>query len=175
MSIEQVCAPLNEYLKQNKIVGSLMPISVVAMLVCAALEVLDIFISLGSLVSALVFFGFVFFALLVFSTCQFKLLAGGLALYGASYLLSALRIIFRGSMPWSSLIHLLVFLGLAFLAFQKSGGTVDDLKYMAKTGVQTATASVQTATAKVVEIAKNESKSPEAAPDIAQGKEDAEQ
>lgn len=146
MKIEQVCASLKEYFSQNKIVSLLMPIRLIGMLVCAGLKVLDFFISLGGVVTSLSFFGFVLFALLVFADCQFKLLAGGLALYASSYLLSVIRSIFRGVMPWSSLIHLLVYLGIAFLAFRKSGGTVDDLKEMAKKGVQTASEKVSVVT-----------------------------
>lgn len=147
MQIENVSSALNDYLKENKFTSPLLSFGKIGMLACAVLAIVNNFISLGTIVSTLAFYAFVVFALMVFAQEDFKALAMGLALYSAPYLLTILRGIFRGYLSWGSLVHFLVYLGLAFLAYKKSGGTVDELKDLAKKGVQTASDKVNEFTA----------------------------
>lgn len=121
MKFEQVCQPLNQWFSQHPIFRVLLPLSMPLMFLCAGLRVLDNFISLGNAVITLTFLGFFLFLLLVVSTCDFRMTAAGLALFTLDYLIGLLSTLIRvHSLPWGSLIYVLVFGYLAFLAYRKS-------------------------------------------------------
>lgn len=121
MKFEQVCQPLNAYFAQHPVFRVLLPVSMPAMIICAAIHLVSGFISIGSVASALVLVLFCLFLILTVSTCSFRMSAVGLSVYAAYYIISWLKNLIRfHSLSWVSLIYLAVYGGLAFLAYRKS-------------------------------------------------------
>lgn len=121
MKIEQLCVTLKEYLSQFPVLRILMPLSVAILYVCGALEVLNIFISLGSVVLTLAFLIGIVMMIMVLAQCQFFALAVGIGLYALADAISFLRVlIMYHYIPYGTLIYLLVYAGLAFLSYRKS-------------------------------------------------------
>lgn len=121
MKIEQFCQYLKEYISQFSVVRILMPLSMILLYVCGGLFALNSLISIGSVVSALVFLLGVVMMVLVLSQCQFLPLAIGLGLYALYYVINFLRtLIVMHYLPYSTLIYLLFYGALAFLAYRKS-------------------------------------------------------
>ena len=121
MKFEQVCQSINAFFAQNPIIRVLLPLSAPLMFVCVALQVLGNFISLGSVMSAVSYIGFLFMLILVLSECKFKMASIGLAIYAATYVYSLLRSIFKyHTVNWVSVIYLLLFGYFAFQSYRKS-------------------------------------------------------
>lgn len=121
MKFEQVCQSINAFFAQNPIIRVMLPLSVPLMFVCVALQVLGNFISLGSVMSALSYIGFLFMLILALSECKFKMASIGLAIYAATYVYSLLRSIFKyHTVNWVSVIYLLLFGYFAFQSYRKS-------------------------------------------------------
>ncbi len=121
MKFERVCQSLNVYFAQHPVFKVLLPLSVPIMLVCAVLEVVGRFISLGGVVNILVFWGFLLGLLLVLSLCNFKMASIGLVIDGAGYVLSFLINLIRYHyVSYSSLLYVLLFGFFAFQAYRKS-------------------------------------------------------
>lgn len=123
MKFEQVCQTLNAYFAQHSLFRILLPLSVPVMIVCAAIQLVSSFISIGSVASAIVLFAFYLFLVLTISTCNFRMTAAGLGIYALYYVIALVKnlIKFR-SLSWGALIYLVVYGGLAFLAYKKSVG-----------------------------------------------------
>lgn len=72
MKFEQVCQTLINFFSQNSLVRICMPVCIPFMLICAAIQCIDDFISLGSVVHTAAFLGFLFALLLTLSVCSFR-------------------------------------------------------------------------------------------------------
>ena len=121
MKIEQLCQTLKAYLSQFSTVRILLPLSSVLLYVCGGLRVLNVFVSLGSVVLALLFFIGLAAAVLTLAECQFLSLTIGLGLYAVSYALSFILSLVRAHyLAYGTLIYLLVYGLLAYLTYRKS-------------------------------------------------------
>lgn len=121
MKFERVCESFNVFLAQSRFIEKLFPAAMPLMLLCAALRLLGIFVPLGGVVNAVIYFGFFCMLLLVLSLCDFKMAAVGLLLYALAYLCSFLKSLFAyHSISWGVIIYFGVFLYLACLSFRKS-------------------------------------------------------
>ncbi len=121
MKFEQVCQSLNAYFGQHPVFKVLLPLGMPIMMVCVILQEVGRFISLGSAMSTITFFGFFLGLLLVISLCNFKMAAIGLGIYALGYLYAVLRsLILYHSVNYSSIIYLLVFGFFAYEAYRKS-------------------------------------------------------
>lgn len=121
MKLEQVCQTLNAYLSQKSVFRTLMPLGSVLAIVFAALSLVSNWIYLGSFVNALCFWGFVLGVLLTLSLCQFQMLAIALGVWAVDYAYSFLYSLIRyRSVAYGTLLYLVVYGLLAFLAYKKS-------------------------------------------------------
>lgn len=121
MKIEQLGQTLREYLSQFSMTRVLLPLASVLLYVFAGLRLLGHFISLGSLVSTLVYVLFFAALLLVFANCRFRDIAIASGIMGIMFLISLLQSLFKfHSLSYSSLIYLLLYGLVAFLSYKKS-------------------------------------------------------
>lgn len=121
MKIEQLCIALKEYLSQFSLVRILMPLSAVILYVCGGLSVINEFFSLGSVVIALAFLLSLVMMVLTLAQCQFFALSVGIGLRALSYAIQLLSSLFQYHyLAYTSLIYLLFYGALAFLAYRKS-------------------------------------------------------
>lgn len=121
MKFEQVCQSINSYFSQNPIFRVLLPLSVPILLVCVVLDVVNCFISLGSVMNAIVYFIFVLAFLLVISTCNFKMIAISLGVEGLTYVYMIIYYLIKyRTFNYSAIIYLLVYGFLAYQAYRKS-------------------------------------------------------
>ncbi len=121
MKFEQVCQSGLAYFQQHRIFKILLPLSIPLMFVAVALDILGIFVSLGSFVYAVLFFAFFLALAMTLAQCNFRMAAFGLGLYAIEYLISLLRTLIKYKyMPYGTLVYLVVFGFLAFLAYKKS-------------------------------------------------------
>ena len=121
MKFEQVCQSALAYFQQHPVFKVLLPISMPVMLVCVVLRLVQNVISLGSFVSALLFFVFILMLFLTVAQCNFRVAAIGLAGFALDYLLSfATSLIRYHSLAYGTLLYLVVYGGLAFLSYKKS-------------------------------------------------------
>lgn len=121
MKIEQLSESLKNYLSQFSFMRVLLPLSSVLLYVFAGLRLLDTFISLGSLVGTLVYILYFVALVLTLANCHFRDIAIGTGVVGIMYLISFLRgVISLHYLPYGSLIYLLLYALVAFLAYKKS-------------------------------------------------------
>lgn len=121
MKFEQVCQSALAYFQQHPVFRILLPLSIPIMFVAALLDILGIFVSLGSFVNALIFFAFFLALFLTLAQCNFRMAGIGLGVYALSSLIVLLIDIIKYKfMPYGTLVHLLVYGFLAFLAYKKS-------------------------------------------------------
>lgn len=121
MKFEQVCQTMYSYFSQKSLIKVVIPLAVPLMLIFAALRVLNTFISMDSVVLAIIFFGFFFFLVLTVSACNFRMAAIGLGLYALSYAISFLMSLIRyQNFHLSTLLYVLVYGFLAYQALRKS-------------------------------------------------------
>ena len=121
MKFEQVCQSALVYFQDNRFFKILLPVSMPLMFVCAALRLLETFVSLGSFVSALVFIVFWLSLILTLSQCSFQIAAIGLGVFALDYLISFISGLIRyHSVAYGTLLYLVVYGGLAFLSYKKS-------------------------------------------------------
>ena len=121
MKFEQVCQTALAYFQQHPVFKILLPISMPLMLVCVVLRLVQNLVSLGSFVSALIFFTFLLMLFLTVAQCNFRMAAVGLAGFALDYLLSfVVRLIRYHSLAYGTLLYLVVYGGLAFLSYKKS-------------------------------------------------------
>lgn len=121
MKLEQVCQTLNAYLSQKAVFRTLMPLASVMGIVFAALSLISNFIYLGGFVTALCFWGFVLGVLLTLSLCQFQMVAIALGIWAVDYAYGFLSSLIRyRSLSYGTLLYLVVYGLLAFLAYKKS-------------------------------------------------------
>ena len=121
MKFEQVCQTALAYFQQHPVFKILLPISMPLMLVCVVLRLVQNLVSLGSFVSALIFFAFLLMLFLTVAQCNFRMAAVGLAGFALDYLLSVVVSLIRyHSLAYGTLLYLVVYGGLAFLSYKKS-------------------------------------------------------
>ncbi len=121
MKFEQVCQTALAYFQQHPVFKILLPISMPLMLVCVVLRLVQNLVSLGSFVSALIFFTFLLMLFLTVAQCNFRMAAVGLAGFALDYLLSFVVSLIRyHSLAYGTLLYLVVYGGLAFLSYKKS-------------------------------------------------------
>ena len=121
MKFEQVCQTALAYFQQHPVFKILLPISMPLMLVCVVLRLVQNLVSLGSFVSALIFFAFLLMLFLTVAQCNFRMAAVGLAGFVLDYLLSFVGSLIRyHSLAYGTLLYLVVYGGLAFLSYKKS-------------------------------------------------------
>ena len=119
MKFEQVCQTALAYFQQHPVFKILLPISMPLMLVCVVLRLVQNLVSLGSFVSALIFFAFLLMLFLTVAQCNFRMAAVGLAGFALDYLLSFVVSLYH-SLAYGTLLYLVVYGGLAFLSYKKS-------------------------------------------------------
>lgn len=121
MKFEQVCQSALAFFQQSRIFKVLLPISIPIMFIVLALDILGIFVSLGSFVNALIFFVFFLSLFLTLARCNFRMAAIGLGVYALEYLISMLTTIIKYKyMPYGTIVYLVVYGILAFAAYKKS-------------------------------------------------------
>lgn len=121
MKFEQVCQSLYSYLIQNRVVRSILPYAGFIMFLCAGLQLLGSFVSLGSFAYTGSYLGFLFMMLLVLSLCSFKLAAIGWGIRSLQYLYYVLRAMLKDHyMNWTAIIYLLVYVCFAYQCYKKS-------------------------------------------------------
>ena len=121
MKFEQVCQTMYAYFSQKPLIKVAIPLAMPLMLIFAALRLLNTFISMDSVVHAIIFFGFLFFLILTVSACNFRMAAIGLGLYALSYAVSFLSSLIRyQNFRFSVLLYVLVYGFLAYQALRKS-------------------------------------------------------
>lgn len=121
MKFEQVCQSGLMYFQQHRIFKILLPVSMPLMLVCVVLFLLQNLVSLGSFVSAIVFFGFILMLILTIAQCNFRMASIGLAGFALNYLISFVVSLIRyHHVAYGTLVYLVVYGGLAFLSYRKS-------------------------------------------------------
>lgn len=121
MKFEEVCQTLNAYFTKKNFLNVLLPLSVPIMLACAILQFVARFISLGSIVNAVTYFGFYFALLMVLSLCNFKMAAIGLAIYALDYVYSLVYNLIRYQyVSASTIIYILVYGFFAYEAYKKT-------------------------------------------------------
>ena len=121
MKFEEVCQTLNAYFTKKNFMNVLLPLSVPMLLVCAILRFVMNFISLGSVLSAVTYFGFFFALLMVLSLCNFKMAAIGLGIYALDYAYSLLYNLIRYQyVSASTVIYFIVFGFFAYEAYKKT-------------------------------------------------------
>lgn len=121
MKIEQLCQTLHEYLAQFSQVRVLFPLAAPVLYVCGAIFVVNVFISFGSVISALAFLLGIVMMVLTLAQCQFLSLAIGLGLYALNYAVGVVRsLVLYRYVAYGSLIYLLFYGLLAYLAYRKS-------------------------------------------------------
>ena len=121
MKFEQVCQSLYSFLIQNRVIRSILPYAGLIMFLCAGLQLLGAFVSLGSFGYAGSYLGFLFMMLLVISMCSFKIAAIGWGIRSLQYLYYVLRAIINDLyMNWTVIIYLLVYVYFAYQCYKKS-------------------------------------------------------
>lgn len=121
MKVEQLCQSINAYFSQYPFFRVAAPLAVPVCLVCVAIRLLSNFFSFGGLVGALVYLLFFISLLLIFSACQFRMVAVCLGLYTVDYIYTFLYSLIRfRSVNYSVLVYVLFFGFLAFMAYRKS-------------------------------------------------------
>lgn len=122
MGIEKVCDPLFQYFSENKYLRILVPLDIYLMFIGVVGKLLETWITFGGVVTNLLYYCFVLGAVMVFSRKSWEMLAYGLGAYGAVSIIRGIKgMIFLRShlVPWGSILTLLVFGGLAYLAYNK--------------------------------------------------------
>lgn len=121
MKIEQLCQTMKEYFSQFSVVRILMPISSILLYVLTVLRVLDYFVSIGTLVSTLVYVCYFAALILVLANCRFRDIAIGTGIIGILNVIKLLKNLFAYRfLSYSALIYLLLYGLVAFLAYKKS-------------------------------------------------------
>lgn len=121
MKIEQLGQTLREYLSQFSITRVLLPLAPILLYVFTGLRVLDNFFNLGMLVSTLVYVLFFAALLLAFANCRFRDIAIGSGIMGILNLINLIRFLIQyRTLYYDSLIYLLLYGLVAFLAYKKS-------------------------------------------------------
>lgn len=121
MGIEKVGVVFNEYCMEHKILKILLPLSVPILIIAAVLRDVQSLVSLGSVVTAAAFIGYIIGILLAFAKAEYQIMAFGMGLYSIGYAISFLRsLIIYQVFGWGSVIYLLVWGFLAYLAYMKS-------------------------------------------------------
>lgn len=121
MGIEKVGVVFQEYCLNHRILKVLLPLSMPILLVSAILRVVQTFISLGSVVSVVVFVGYILGILLVFAMSEYQIMAIGIGIYSLGYVITLLRTLISIHMlSWSSALYLVIWAFFAYLAYQKS-------------------------------------------------------
>lgn len=121
MKIEQLCQSIKKYLEQYPVLHMAMPLAPILLYVFAGLRLLSSFVSLGSLVSCLVYLLFFTALLLTLAECQFQAIAIGSAVMAVRFLISFCRALFGAQyLAYDSLIYLALYLLVAFLAYKKT-------------------------------------------------------
>lgn len=121
MGIEKVGMAFHEYCVSNKILKVLLPLSMPVLLVTAALGFIQDFVSLGSVLGALIYVGFFLGILLTFAKSEYRILSIGLCIHAAGYVFGIVKLLIKyHSLSWSSLIYILAWGFFAYMAYKKS-------------------------------------------------------
>lgn len=127
MNFNNVCISLDEYFSSKGYGKILLPLSVPIFLGSAALKLFSRFISLGNLVTAILFFAFFFSLFMVLSNQLYIVAAMGLGLWAAAAAVTVLKYAlftrYYHHIQWDSVLHCVVYALLAFSAYKKSMDT----------------------------------------------------
>jgi hypothetical protein len=122
MGIEKVCDPLFQYFSENKYLRILVPLDIYLMFIGAIGKVLNLWISFGGIVTNLFYLSFVIGAVMVFSRKSWEMLSYGLVAYGVNFVVGIVKSVVLSRyhfVPWGSIFMVLVYGGLAYLAYNK--------------------------------------------------------
>lgn len=113
---------LKDYFSSHRIFRILLPLDRVFLFGGLGLLVLNYFVSIGSLLSALAYYGFLLGLLLVYANCKQKDLYIGMFIYAATKLYSFLKnAIFTKYryVNYSAFLACLIFAGLGYLVYKR--------------------------------------------------------
>ena len=122
MGIEKVCDPLFQYFSENKYLRILVPLDIYLMFIGAIGKVLNLWISFGGIVTNLFYLSFVIGAVMVFSRKSWEMLSYGLVAYGVNFVVGIVKSVVLSRyhvVPCGSIFMVLVYGGLAYLAYNK--------------------------------------------------------
>lgn len=119
--IENVSSELKTYFEGKPIISSLLAFDMYILLGCSALRFLDVFVNLGSIISALLYYVFILGILLCLAKKNFFALTIGLGIEALINLIYIIRYLpgDYGFFSWSSLFGLAIYGFFAFMAFKK--------------------------------------------------------
>ncbi len=127
MNFNNVCISLHEYFSSKGYGKILLPLSVPICLGSAALKLFSRFISLGNLVTAILFFAFFFSLFMVLSNQLYIVAAMGLGLWAAAAAVNVLKYAlftrYYHHIQWDSVLYCVVYALFAFSAYKKSMDT----------------------------------------------------
>jgi len=126
MSIDKVGNELKNYFMSNAWFRPFLPLDEAIVYGTVALTILQNFLSLGALVSSLVYYLFFIGILLAFSNAKYLVLAIGLGGVGLVNAYSLIAAVFYKYLNYSALIGLAIYGLLAYLAYKKSMNSGSD-------------------------------------------------
>lgn len=121
--IENVSAELKRYLEGKPFFSALLALDMIILYVAVGLMFIEVFVSLGSFVSSLVFYAFILGIVLCLANTSFQALAIGL---GVRSLIAVIRLFqgffyqYGGYLNWSALFALLIYGFFAYEAYKKT-------------------------------------------------------
>jgi len=121
MGIEEVGVVFYEYCIQNRFLKLLLPISNILLLAAAVLKNVQNIISMGSLMSTIVYVVFILAVLLSFAKADYKNMSIGMGLYMLDYAYEFFRSLVKYQrLNWSALAYLVLWTFFAGMAYLKS-------------------------------------------------------
>lgn len=117
---ENISKELRSYFSTNTFFRLALPFDMFVVYGCAGIMIINKFISLGTVLGSVAYYGFIIGLLLSFANDNKKIMYYGLFAYAASHAYTLLLIIVKYRIVnFSSLIDILVFGGIGYLLFKK--------------------------------------------------------
>ncbi|MBU3112336.1 hypothetical protein [Clostridium lacusfryxellense] len=117
---ENISKELRSYFSTNTFFRLALPFDMFVVYGCAGVMIINRFISLGSLLGSIAFYGFIIGLLLSFANDNKKIMYRGLFAYAGLHVYTVLLYVIKFRIvDFSSLMDLLVFGGIGYLVFKK--------------------------------------------------------
>jgi hypothetical protein len=128
MNFDRVSDELRNYCSANAFLANMMRIANMLILVCMIVRTVNIFISVDSIITTLVFYLFLLSIILLIANRDYVFLSIGLWWQAALYLIGMIRGLYDGygGGTWvvSDVIHIAIYFMFAYFATQKAGFAV---------------------------------------------------
>lgn len=119
--IENVSSELKKYFEGKPLISSLLGLDMILLYGAVALMILNSLVSLGGLISGLLFYIFLFSILLCLANTNFSALMIGLGAYSAYKFIDLIITIFKYRiLSWGTLYAVLIYGFFAYMAYKKS-------------------------------------------------------